>query len=270
MILHTTHNSTNNEPQQDSAIFLKDVSVHYRLPSETIKTFKEYMIRLVKREIERRSFSALKNINLDVKKGEILGIIGRNGAGKSTLMKVISKVLIPSEGRVWINGQISPLLQLGAGFHPELTGRENIYLNATLLGHSHNQIEQKLNNIIEFAEIGDFIEAPLRTYSSGMRARLGFSVATAWKPDILLLDEVLSVGDVAFREKCVDRMSYFRDQGSTVLIVSHSIESVQETCQNTIWLDKGEIVGSGETVHVCDAYQKEMQRKKSKIDGKLF
>jgi len=262
MILPTTHKPINKEPQPDSSIFLKDVSVHYRIPSETIKTFKEYMIKLVKREIERKSFSALKNINLDVKKGEIFGIIGRNGAGKSTLMKVISKVLIPTEGRVWIKGQISPLLQLGAGFHPELTGRENIYLNATLLGHSHIEIENKLDDIIEFAEIGDFIEAPLRTYSSGMRARLGFAVATAWKPDILLLDEVLAVGDVAFREKCVDRMSFFRDQGSTVLVVSHSIENIKETCHRTIWLDKGKIVLSGEAVHVCDAYQKTMQRKK--------
>jgi ABC-2 type transport system ATP-binding protein/lipopolysaccharide transport system ATP-binding protein len=246
----------NKEPQSDSAIFLQDVSVHYRIPSEAIRTFKEYVIKLVKREIEHSSFSALNNINLDVKKGEIFGIVGRNGAGKSTLMKVISKVLIPSEGRVWIKGNISPLLQLGAGFHHELTGRENIYLNATLLGHSNSEIERKVDEIIDFAEIGDFIEAPLRTYSSGMQSRLGFAVATAWQPDILILDEVLSVGDVAFQEKCINRMSNFRDSGATVLMVSHSINQVREVCQRAIWLDHGKIQELGTAKEVCDSYQK--------------
>lgn len=246
------------KPQSDSAVFLNKVSVHYRIPSETIRTFKEYVIKLVKREIEHRSFSALQEINLDIKKGEIFGIIGRNGAGKSTLMKVISRVLIPNEGRVWINGEISPLLQLGAGFHPELTGRENIFLNATLLGHSHNEIESKLDEIIAFAEIGNFIEAPLRTYSSGMQSRLGFAVATAWQPDILILDEVLSVGDVAFQEKCISRMSNFRDSGATVLMVSHSINQVREICQRALWLDAGEIKNLGPTEEVCDSYQQAM------------
>ena len=251
-------NSIAKEPQPDSAVLLENVAVHYRIPTEAIRTFKEYMIKLVKREIEHASFSALEGIDLDIHKGEMFGIIGRNGAGKSTLMKVISKVLIPSEGRVWINGQISPLLQLGAGFHPELTGRENIYLNATLLGHSHNEIEEKLEEIIAFAEIGTFIEAPLRTYSSGMQSRLGFAVATAWKPDILILDEVLSVGDVAFQEKCIDRMAHFRDSGATVLMVSHSIDQVREICQRALWLDHGKIQSIGPAEEVCDSYQKAM------------
>jgi ABC-type polysaccharide/polyol phosphate transport system ATPase subunit len=245
-----------NEPQPDSAVFLHDVSVHYRVPTEAVGTFKEYMIKLVKREIDHKSFSALKKINLEVKKGEIFGIIGRNGAGKSTLMKVISKVLIPSEGRVWIKGHISPLLQLGAGFHFELTGRENIFLNATLLGHSHAEIEAKVDEIIEFAELGNFIEAPLRTYSSGMQSRLGFAVATAWQPDILILDEVLSVGDIAFQEKCIKRMEFFRDGGATVLMVSHSINQVKEICQHAIWLDHGEIRKQGDAEEVCNDYQK--------------
>lgn len=245
----------NTEPQSDSAVFLKNVSVHYRIPSEAIRNFKEYVIKLVKKEIKHKSFSALKDINLDVQKGEIFGIIGRNGAGKSTLMKVISKVLIPSEGRVWIKGRLSPLLQLGAGFHYELTGRENIYLNATLLGHSHEEIEEKVEDIIAFAEIGDFIEAPLRTYSSGMQSRLGFAVATAWQPDILILDEVLSVGDVAFQDKCIKRMELFRDSGATVLMVSHSINQVKDICQRALWLDNGKINQIGDVEEVCDDYQ---------------
>lgn len=256
MILPTTSKLMNAQPQSYSAVFLKNVSVHYRIPSEAIRNFKEYMIKLVKREIKHKSFSALKNIDLDVQKGEIFGIIGRNGAGKSTLMKVISKVLIPSEGRVWIKGRISPLLQLGAGFHYELTGRENIYLNATLLGHTHDEIENKVEEIIAFAEIGDFIEAPLRTYSSGMQSRLGFAVATAWLPDILILDEVLSVGDVAFQEKCIKRMELFRDSGATVLMVSHSINQVKEICQRALWLENGRINKIGEVEDVCDDYQK--------------
>lgn len=254
----TTSKTMTREPKPDSAIFLNNVSVRYRIPSEAIRTFKEYMIKLLKREIDHKVFSALKEIDLDVKKGEIFGIIGRNGAGKSTLMKVISKVLIPTEGRVWVKGHVSPLLQLGAGFHPELTGRENIYLNATLLGHSHVDIESKLEEIIEFAEIGSFIEAPLRTYSSGMQSRLGFAVATAWQPDILILDEVLSVGDVAFQKKCIHRMAKFRDSGATVLMVSHSIDQVREICERALWLNKGQIESLGFADEVCSMYQNAM------------
>jgi ABC-type polysaccharide/polyol phosphate transport system ATPase subunit len=197
---------------------------------------------------------------MEVKKGEIFGILGKNGAGKSTLLKVISKVLIPIEGRVWTKGNISPLLQLGAGFHPELSGRENIYLNATLLGHTREEINRKLKDIIEFAAIGDFIEAPLRTYSSGMQARLGFSVASAWRPDILILDEVLSVGDLRFQNKCFERMEKFRDSGATVLMVSHSISRIKEFCKRALWLDQGKIRFSGGAEEVCNLYQKEMSK----------
>lgn len=244
-----------NEPQIDTAIFLEDISIRYRLPNEAVKTFKEYMIKKVQGRIKHNAFWALKHINLEIKQGEIFGVLGRNGAGKSTLLKVISKVLIPREGRVWIRGYISPLLQLGAGFHPELTGRENIYLNATLLGHSQTDIEAKLEEIISFAEIGDFIEAPLRTYSSGMQARLGFAVASAWQPDVLILDEVLSVGDMGFQEKCFDRMADFRNSGATVLIVSHSIDQIRSLCQRALWLDRGEIKMMGSAEETCDGYQ---------------
>jgi len=259
-------NITTHEPQSDSAIFLHGVGVLYRIPHDPIKTFKEYVIRAVQGRIKHHSFWALKDIHLDLKRGEIFGIIGRNGAGKSTLLKVISRVLIPTEGRVWIKGNVSPLLQLGAGFHPELTGFENIYLNASILGFSQKEIDEKVEEIIDFSEIGDFINVPLRTYSSGMRARLGFAVATAWKPDILLLDEVLAVGDVAFKDKCIDRMNLFRDQGSTVLVVSHSVDNIKETCHRAMWLDEGQIRLVGPAEEVGNAYQEDM---KTRRQGKM-
>lgn len=256
------HNNILSEPGPETVIYLEDISIRYRLPNESIRTFKEYMIKKVQGHIKHNAFWALKNINLKINEGEIFGVLGRNGAGKSTLLKVISKVLIPREGRVWIKGYISPLLQLGAGFHPELTGRENIFLNATLLGHSQGEIESKLDEIISFAEIGDFIAAPLRTYSSGMQARLGFAVASAWQPDILILDEVLSVGDVAFQEKCFERMANFRNSGATVLIVSHAIAQIRDLCQRALWLDQGEIKQLGDVESVCDAYQNALSVRK--------
>jgi homopolymeric O-antigen transport system ATP-binding protein len=243
-----------SEPQDDTAIFLTGVSVRYRLPNERVASLKEYMIRLVQGKVRYNSFMALNDVNLVVKKGEIFGILGRNGAGKSTLLKVISRVLIPTRGRVWICGMVSPLLELGAGFHPELTGMENIHLNATLLGHSRKEITEKIPEILEFAEIGDFIEAPLRTYSSGMFARLGFSVATAWRPDILILDEVLSVGDAAFAQKCAERMKAFRESGATVLLVSHSVNTIQSLCQRALLLEHGNVVEIGLAKEVSEKY----------------
>jgi ABC-type polysaccharide/polyol phosphate transport system ATPase subunit len=237
------------------AIILDNVSVRYRAPEEVIRTFKEYAIRNIRRNIRFRSFDALKNVDLKVEKGEILGIIGRNGAGKSTLLKVISRVLIPTEGRVRIQGRISPLLELGAGFHPELTGRENIFLNGTLLGHSRREIESRLPEIIEFAELGAFIDSPLRTYSSGMAARLGFAVATSWLPEILILDEVLSVGDESFRHKCELRMRSFREQGTTTLLVTHDSNSVESLCSRAMWMDHGEIKAIGSSREIVALYR---------------
>ena len=244
-----------HEPQQNMAVYLNNISVKYQIPIEPIKNFKEYVIRFIQGRIEHREILALKKVDLEINQGEVFGILGRNGAGKSTLLKVISKVLIPTNGRVWVRGDVSPLLQLGAGFHIELTGRENIILNATLLGHPRKEIEEKFEEIIDFADIGMFIEAPLRTYSSGMISRLGFAVATAWKPDILILDEVLSVGDVSFQEKCIRRMKGFRESGSTVLIVSHSINQILTICKRALWLDSGEIQMLGPADEVCNAYQ---------------
>lgn len=236
-------------------IILDNICVRYRAPEEIIRTFKEYAIRNIRRNLRFRSFDALKNVNLQVEEGEILGVIGRNGAGKSTLLKVISRVLIPTEGRVRIRGKISPLLELGAGFHPELTGRENIFLNGTLLGHSRRDIESRLEEIVDFAELGAFIDSPLRTYSSGMGARLGFAVATCWLPEILILDEVLSVGDEAFRQKCQNRMKDFQNRGTTTLIVTHDSKTVETLCSRALWMDHGEIKAIGSAQEIVDLYR---------------
>jgi ABC-type polysaccharide/polyol phosphate transport system ATPase subunit len=240
----------------EKVILLENVTVQYRAPEEPIGTFKEFAIRLIQGRVRYKEFLALKQINLQVNRGEIFGVIGRNGAGKSTLFKVISRVLIPTSGRIWIKGRVSPLLGLGAGFHPELTGRENIYLNGTLLGHSHHDIENHMEDIIEFSELGNFINAPIRSYSSGMIARLGFAVATTWEPEILLLDEVLAVGDEAFRRKCQIRMEGFRNNsGTTILIVSHQMSTVQSMCDRVAWIEQGNIKCIGPANDVVQAYR---------------
>jgi len=239
----------------DNVIRLENVSVRYRLPEEMIGTFKEYMIRLLQKRVKYNSFLALNNVNIDINKGEIFGFVGRNGAGKSTLLKVVSRVLVPTQGRVWIKGWVSPLLELGAGFHPELTGRENVFLNGTLLGHSRREIESHMEEIIEFAELGAFMDAPLRTYSSGMIARLGFAVATTWKPEILILDEVLSVGDEAFQLKCQKRMESFRKEQVTSLLVTHNMQTVQALCTRAAWIDHGVIKMVGTSNEVIEAYR---------------
>ena len=236
-------------------IVLEDVTVRYQLPDELVRTFKEYAINFIQGKNKKRSFLALDHINLKIRAGEIFGVIGRNGAGKSTLLKVISRVLIPTEGRVITCGQVYPMLQVGAGFHPELTGSENIYLNGTLLGHTYTEIKEKYQDIIEFSEISDFINAPVRTYSSGMQARLGFAVASAWQPEILILDEVLSVGDAAFQKKCHKRMREFRENGTTTVLVSHSPALIASLCERTLWLDKGKIVALGESDKITQKYK---------------
>jgi ABC-2 type transport system ATP-binding protein/lipopolysaccharide transport system ATP-binding protein len=237
-------------------IILDNICVHYRAPETKFGTFKEYAIQLLKRNVRYKQFTALNNVSLQVNEGEILGIIGRNGAGKSTLLKVISRVIYPTEGRVRIRGRVSPLLELAAGFHPELTGLENIFLNGTLLGRTRREIESKLADIIEFAELDSFIDSPLRTYSSGMVARLGFSVSTTWQPEILLLDEILSVGDEAFRNKCKARMAKYRDAGTTILMVAHDSGIVEALCARAAWLDHGEIKAIGPAKEVIGMYRR--------------
>ncbi len=237
-----------------TTIRLEGVCVRYQAPQERVGTFKEYAIRRLQRRVRYTDFYALGGIDLEVRYGEIFGIIGRNGAGKSTLLKVVSRVLAPTAGRVYVRGLVSPLLELGAGFHPELTGRENVMLNGTLLGHSSRELEAQMESIIDFAELGSFIEAPLRTYSSGMAARLGFAVATAWRPEILLVDEVLAVGDAAFRRKCETRMESFRAGGTTTLMVTHDMNTVRTLCTRAAWLEHGRIASIGPAADVIEAY----------------
>lgn len=240
----------------DPIIVLENISVRYRAADEKIRTFKEFAIQLIRRQVRYKEFSALKNVSLQVNEGELVGVIGRNGAGKSTLLKVISRVLVPTEGRVRLRGRVAPLLELGGGFHPELTGMENIFLNGTLLGHSRKEIEARLDEIIEFADLGSFINSPIRTYSSGMVARLGFSISTTWKPDILIIDEILSVGDEIFKEKSSLRMEKFKNEGSGMLLVSHNLKNIEELCTRVIWLEHGEIRAEGAIQDIVRDYRK--------------
>ena len=225
----------------DDIIRLDNVSVNYRVAQERIGTFKEYAICWLKGQIRHQNFRALDDISLDVKRGEVFGLIGKNGAGKSTLLKLVARVLRPTTGRVWVKGRVAPLLEVGAGFHPELTGRENIYLYGAMLGFTRREMDAKFERIVEFAELGDFIEAPLRTYSSGMWARLGFAVATDTQPEVLIVDEVLSVGDEAFQRKSFERIQSFREQGATILLVSHNMDAIENMCQRAVWLDHGKV-----------------------------
>lgn len=238
-----------------SVLHLEDVSVSYRVPTERIGTFKEYIIRRAKRQVKIRTFWALKNISLELFQGEILGVVGNNGAGKSTMLKVIARVLRPTRGRVIVKGRVAPLLELGAGFHPELTGKENIFLNSAMLGFSQREILEKYDEIVEFSELKEFINAPLRTYSTGMFARLGFAVATACDPDILLLDEILSVGDENFQKKCDTRINAFRERGAAIVLVSHSMPKIQEMTQRAAWLDHGELKALGSPDKVIKEYR---------------
>ena len=226
----------------------------YRVPCERIGTFKEYAIRRLQRRITHEEFWALREVNLDVRSAEVFGIIGRNGAGKSTLLKVIARSCDRRAGAPVVFGNVAPLLEFGAGFHPELSGRENVMLNGVLLGFTEKQMHEKFDRIVEFAELGDFIDAPLRTYSSGMVARLGFAIATDVKPDVLIVDEVLAVGDESFQRKGQARMQEFREQGATILLVTHNMATVQKMCQRAVWLDHGKVQAAGDAKEVAEQY----------------
>jgi ABC-type polysaccharide/polyol phosphate transport system ATPase subunit len=240
---------------QQEAIRMENVGVRYRVPTERIGTFKEYVIRRMQRKVRNRAFWALKGVDLNIFRGEVFGLIGQNGAGKSTLLKLVARVLRPTEGRVVVRGQVAPLLEFGAGFHPELTGRENVFLNGALLGFSRREMEEKFDRIVDFAELWDFIDAPMRTYSSGMWARLGFAVATDIQPDILIVDEVLAVGDEAFQRKSSARMQDFRDHGATILLVSHNMDTIEAMCHRAAWIHHGEIRAVGEAGETIRAYR---------------
>ena len=238
----------------DIVIEVKNATVRFNKSAESISGLKEYIIKMLKRELMFQEFLALKNINFTVKRGESWGLIGKNGSGKSTLLKLISGIISPYQGNVTVNGSISPLIELGAGFDPELTAKENIFLNGALLGYSKRFIESHFQEIVDFAELNDFIDVPIKNFSSGMSARLGFAIATVQKPDILIVDEVLAVGDFAFQQKCKERMENLLSNGTTLLFVSHSIDQVKELCSKAIWIDNGEVRAVGETHSVSQEY----------------
>jgi len=239
----------------NTAISLDHVSVAYRAPYERIGTLKEYVIRWFQRRVKYQHFLALNDVSLTINKGEVVGIIGHNGAGKSTLLKLVSRVLTPSSGRVIVRGKVAPLLELGAGFHPELTGRENIYMNGSILGLTRKEIDEKVPGIIEFSELHEFIDAPIRTYSSGMMARLGFAVATDTNPDVLILDEIMAVGDEAFQRKSEARIKAFFEKKITILLVSHSMEMIEKLCTKAMWLDHGIVKDTGLPISLIDEYK---------------
>ena len=231
-----------------------NVSMCYRMTFDRVKSIKEYLVQLLKGKIQYQEFWALRNVSFSVKKGEVLGIIGHNGAGKSTLLKVISGILKPTGGSVDVNGTVVPMLELGSGFDFDLTGRENVFLNGAILGYSEQFLKDKYREIVNFSELGQFIDVPLRNYSSGMVMRLAFSIATVVNPDILIVDEILAVGDADFQAKSKARMLELMDGGTTVLFVSHSLDQIREMCDRALWLDHGELKMIGQTAEVCDRY----------------
>jgi len=224
------------------------------MASQKVDNLKEYFIKLTKRQLRFKELLALKDVNFEVEKGESWGIVGSNGAGKSTLLKLISRIIGPTYGSVTVDGNISPILELGAGFDNNLTAIENIYLQGALLGYSRAFMQKHFNEIVEFSELTDFIEMPIKNYSTGMRARLAFAIATMVKPEILIVDEVLSVGDAAFRRKCENRIQEMLESSVTLLLVSHSATIIRKLCKKAIWLRKGEVVMTGDVKEVCDAY----------------
>ena len=240
---------------KDVAVHVDNVGMRFQLNHERVDNLKEYVIKFLRRDLKYNEFWALKEIDFDIKKGERLGVLGLNGSGKSTLLKVVSGVLKPTVGKVVTKGAIAPLLELGAGFNREYTGRENIFLYGAVLGYSKEFLEEKYDEIVDFSGLGAFIEVPIKNYSSGMRARLGFSIATVVEPDILILDEVLSVGDKKFRKKSENKVMSMFDKGVTVMFVSHSLEQVQRLCNKAIILDSGRLVAKGPVDEVASIYK---------------
>ncbi len=240
---------------KDVIVDVNNVSVIFNIANEKIQSLKEYFIKLSKRELMFRKFVAVDDVSFQVNRGDVFGLVGTNGSGKSTLLKVIAGVLSPSTGTCTVNGSISPLIELGAGFDVELTARENIYLNGALLGHSKKFLDDKVDDIIEFAELHDFMEMPLKNYSSGMTARIAFAIATITEPDLLIVDEVLSVGDFIFQKKCEKRITEMIEHGTTVLIVSHSLRQIKRLCNRVMWIEKSKMQMIGTTKEVCAAYK---------------
>ncbi len=237
-------------------IEVESVSITYTMMKDRVKSIKEYVVQLLKHNIKYEKFNALSNVSFNVKPGEVMGIIGKNGAGKSTLLKVISGILKPTEGKVNLHGNVVPMLELGSGFDFDLSGRENIFLNGAILGYSEDFLKSKFDEILEFSELKDFIDVPIRNYSSGMVMRLAFSVASLVNPEILIVDEILAVGDSAFQEKSKAKMLELMSGGTTVLFTSHSIAQIREMCDRVVWLDHGKVMSIGEPDSVCCEYEK--------------
>ena len=237
-----------------TVIEVNDVTMRFRMNNDRIMSLKEFVTTAIRGKLEYNEFTALDHVSFTVEKGETLGLVGRNGAGKSTMLKVISGILKPTEGSVRIEGNVVPMLELGSGFDFDLTGRENIFLNGAILGYSEEFLKEQYERILEFSELGKFIDTPIRNYSSGMLARLAFSVASMVEPEILIVDEILSVGDAAFQEKSRARMLELMGGGTTVLFVSHSMKQILEMCDKVIWLDQGQVKMAGAAGIVCDSY----------------
>ena len=231
------------------------VTMRFNMPKEKVDNIKEYLIKALKRQLRYEAFVALSDVSLKIERGEVVGIVGLNGSGKSTLLKLISGILEPSEGSVRTSGVISPMIELGAGFDMELTARENIFLNGSVLGFDREFLKEKYDEILEFAELKNFEDVAIKNFSSGMVARLGFSIATLVKPDILIVDEILSVGDFLFQQKCERRINELMSGGTTVLIVSHSIDQIERLCNRVIWLEHGVTKMLGTTEEVCSQYK---------------
>ena len=234
---------------------VNDVSIKFDLSNDRINTLKEFMIKLVTKKIKFDEFWALQNVSFQIEQGDVLGIIGKNGAGKSTLLKVISGIMKPTKGRAVVHGNIVPMLELGSGFDFELSGKENIFLNGAILGYSEEFLNEKYDEIVAFSELGDFINVPLRNYSSGMVMRLAFSIATVVNPEVLIVDEILAVGDAQFQEKSKNKMLEMMSGGTTVLFVSHMLPQIREMCNKVVWLEHGQVVAFGDTKEICDRYE---------------
>lgn len=239
----------------ENAVELRDIEMHFNMSTERLQSLKEYFLKFMKRQLHFEDFVAVDKVSFDIKKGDVFGIVGLNGCGKSTTLKIISGILKPTKGTVETQGVIAPLIELGAGFDMELTARENIYLNGSVLGYSKKFMDEKFDDIVEFSEMKDFLDVPMKNYSSGMVARIGFAIATVTTPDILIVDEILAVGDFLFQQKCEERINKMMQDDTTVIIVSHSIEQIERLCKHCVWLEKGKVKMIGETAEVCNAYK---------------
>ncbi len=239
----------------EKIIEVNDVSMRFKMANDKINSIKEFAVQSLKGKIQYQEFEALNHVSFDVNRGEVVGLIGHNGAGKSTMLKIISGILKPTEGSTTVRGNIVPMLELGSGFDQDMTGRENVFLNGAILGYSQEFLEQKYDEILKFSELQDFIDVPIRNYSSGMTARLAFSVASAVNPEILIVDEILSVGDYDFQQKSFARMMEMMSGGTTVLMVTHDIEKVKQMCNRVLWIEHGKVVRFGDAISICDEYK---------------